>query len=213
MSVCTCGLMTNGGRPMCDRCTALVAFGLTRDATQAEIKDAYRVLAKVWHPDRFQDDEHLRLIAEDKVKEINSAYQLLTTTSAEDTQTRPPGPTSQPEQSQPPAAAEASARQSPRPSTSHFNRSFSRKRRGNRMWLAVTFVLLLGVGAWLILRDSIASEFTTSTASGSASHQTASPVDNSRQTTVGNGAAPRGDIAPKDSLLRQRRRRRPLAGV
>lgn len=61
MSVCSCGRTTNDGRPMCDRCTALAVFGLTRDTTQTEIKDAYRVLAKVWHPDRFQGDETLRL--------------------------------------------------------------------------------------------------------------------------------------------------------
>src|ERR1700761_2053238 len=79
MSVCACGSITNEKRPACDRCAALTSFGLTRDATQPQIKDAYRVLAKVWHPDRFHNDDQLRAKAEEKLKEINSAYQLLTT--------------------------------------------------------------------------------------------------------------------------------------
>jgi len=85
MTVCACGRITNGKRPVCDRCSALLALGLTQNATQMEVKDAYRLLAKVWHPDRFQGDEDLRLKAEEKLKEINSAYQVLITTAAADT--------------------------------------------------------------------------------------------------------------------------------
>jgi hypothetical protein len=51
------------------------ALGLQNDATKTEIKQAYRDLAKVWHPDRLSpDDERLRRKAEAKLQEINAAY-------------------------------------------------------------------------------------------------------------------------------------------
>jgi hypothetical protein len=51
------------------------ALGLQTGATKAEVKQAYRDLAKIWHPDRLNpDDERLRRKAEAKLKEINEAY-------------------------------------------------------------------------------------------------------------------------------------------
>ena len=42
-----------------------------------ELKAAHRDLAKVWHPDRFQHDPRLQEKAQEKLKEINEAYDLL----------------------------------------------------------------------------------------------------------------------------------------
>jgi hypothetical protein len=56
---------------------ALDVLALRPGATLAEIKDAYRDLVKVWHPDRFGSDARLRQKAEDKLKEINKAYLVL----------------------------------------------------------------------------------------------------------------------------------------
>jgi uncharacterized protein YecT (DUF1311 family) len=51
---------------------------VTEDATLAEIRTAYRDLAKVWHPDRFgSNDERLRKKAENRLKAINDAYDYL----------------------------------------------------------------------------------------------------------------------------------------
>ncbi|KAM3116445.1 GUN4 domain-containing protein [Phormidesmis sp. 146-33] len=47
------------------------------EATQAEIKQAYRDLILVWHPDRFCDNPRLRQKAEVKIKKINAAYEFL----------------------------------------------------------------------------------------------------------------------------------------
>jgi outer membrane protein assembly factor BamE (lipoprotein component of BamABCDE complex) len=55
-------------------------LGVERGATAEEIRDAYRTLAKVWHPDRFQGDIPLRRKAEEKLKEINTSFQLLNST-------------------------------------------------------------------------------------------------------------------------------------
>mgnify|MGYP001812768322 CR=1 FL=1 len=48
-------------------------LGLNRDAAEAEIKKAYRLLAMKFHPDRNPDDES----AEEKFKEATEAYEVL----------------------------------------------------------------------------------------------------------------------------------------
>ena len=59
----------------CEECkTSCHALGVRLEATKAETKAAYRDLTKVWHPDRFVDDERLRRKAEAQMKEINRAY-------------------------------------------------------------------------------------------------------------------------------------------
>jgi hypothetical protein len=56
---------------------ALDVLALRPGATSVDIKEAYRDLVKVWHPDRFGSDARLRQKAEDKLKEINKAYRVL----------------------------------------------------------------------------------------------------------------------------------------
>ena len=46
-------------------------------ATSEEIRSAYRDLVKVWHPDRFPNDERLRKRAEEQTKLLNDAYAYL----------------------------------------------------------------------------------------------------------------------------------------
>jgi hypothetical protein len=50
-------------------------LGLTNEATAEEVRQAYRDLAKIWHPERFgEEDTRLRKKAEEKLKQINIAY-------------------------------------------------------------------------------------------------------------------------------------------
>ena len=53
--------------------TALQHLGLTTTATEADVKQAYRELVKIWHPDRFQNDERLNARTEAQLKIINEA--------------------------------------------------------------------------------------------------------------------------------------------
>jgi hypothetical protein len=56
---------------------ALDVLALRPGATSVEIKEAYRDLVKVWHPDRFGSDTRLRQKAEDRLKLITTAYRML----------------------------------------------------------------------------------------------------------------------------------------
>jgi len=38
------------------------------------VRQAYRVLVKVWHPDRFANDPKLQAISDEKLKDINASY-------------------------------------------------------------------------------------------------------------------------------------------
>jgi molecular chaperone DnaJ len=48
-------------------------LGLSRDASEQDIKQAYRKMSKEWHPDKHKGEK----AAEEKFKEINKAYELL----------------------------------------------------------------------------------------------------------------------------------------
>jgi curved DNA-binding protein CbpA len=51
--------------------------GLKPGATREELKAAYRDLARVWHPDRFTHDPGLQTRAQERLKQINEAYNSL----------------------------------------------------------------------------------------------------------------------------------------
>ena len=55
----------------------LEVLGLAPGATRQQLEDAYRDLVKVWHPDRFVSDPALRVKAQDKLRELNAAYEGL----------------------------------------------------------------------------------------------------------------------------------------
>lgn len=51
-------------------------LGVSENATDAEIKNAYRELAKKYHPDNYAQNP-LADLAEQKMKEINEAYDMI----------------------------------------------------------------------------------------------------------------------------------------
>lgn len=52
-------------------------FDLDRNYTRTQLEQAYRDLVQVWHPDKYLYNPRLQRKAEEKLKEINNAYELL----------------------------------------------------------------------------------------------------------------------------------------
>jgi DnaJ domain len=53
-------------------------LGLEPGASLVEVKQAYRDLVRVWHPDRYPQDLRLQKKAQKKLQEINEAYERIT---------------------------------------------------------------------------------------------------------------------------------------
>ncbi len=75
---------------MCPRCEALHVLGLGMEALENEIRSTYRLLAKAWQPESFQDDPKLQEAAETKLKDVQTAFDFLTLTSTDRGQARRP---------------------------------------------------------------------------------------------------------------------------
>ncbi|HEX3799915.1 MAG TPA: DnaJ domain-containing protein [Verrucomicrobiae bacterium] len=57
------------------RCRKIL--GVDAGTSLEDLKSIYRDLVQVWHPDRFAGNERLQLKAQEKLKEINAAYDFL----------------------------------------------------------------------------------------------------------------------------------------
>jgi hypothetical protein len=77
MRACECGNPVDTEGALCPRCRALRVLELGPAATDEEIKAAFHMLVKVWHPDRFQRDASLKAAAEARRKDIHTAYVFL----------------------------------------------------------------------------------------------------------------------------------------
>ncbi|HLY16442.1 MAG TPA: J domain-containing protein [Bryobacteraceae bacterium] len=53
------------------------ALGVSPDATWEQVRQAYKDLVRVWHPDRFQNDPQLRERAQQQLRKVNDAYLAL----------------------------------------------------------------------------------------------------------------------------------------
>jgi hypothetical protein len=83
MNTCSCGILIEARYKQCPRCEAVQVLGVKTDATEAEIRNAHHLLAKAWSPENFQDDQKLKDAAEEKLKDITTAFYYLTSTSTE----------------------------------------------------------------------------------------------------------------------------------
>lgn len=53
-------------------------LGVKHDATDDEVKEAYRNLVRKYHPDNYTDDNPLKDLANEKMQEVNEAYDQIT---------------------------------------------------------------------------------------------------------------------------------------
>ena len=107
-----------------DLSKAYELLGVKPGVSIRELKAAHRDLAKVWHPDRFQHDPRLQEKAQEKLKEINEAYDLLSSGKV-------PRPVSTPVSAKPPQATYSAPAQA---SSKHST--------GNWKWAAVLMVFV-----------------------------------------------------------------------
>ena len=59
-----------------------------RSASPDELKQAYKDTVNVWHPDRFSSNPRLQQKAEEKLKEVNIAYDTLKSYLSSEQQSR-----------------------------------------------------------------------------------------------------------------------------
>jgi hypothetical protein len=120
MKNCLCGQLVDEKHAQCPRCEALQVLELGMDAAESAIREAYRTMVKVWHPDRFQNDEKMKASAESKLKDINAAFDFLISTSSDFSRTRRPeySSTDQAKQSAAPQPESAAKEETKRPAAS-----------------------------------------------------------------------------------------------
>lgn len=74
-----CGVEVGfGKRGVMNRLEALRTLGLDEDATDEDIKTAYRETAQILHPDRFATNKKLQNRATEQFKNLQEAYDFLT---------------------------------------------------------------------------------------------------------------------------------------
>jgi tetratricopeptide (TPR) repeat protein len=125
-------------------------LGLDRSALPEEIRQAYRDLVKVWHPDRFGHDPRLQRKAQEKTKELNEAYEALKAARAEphsESSTYASRPAGQPESEfQSGSAPRAQGSETRTSGPGHSTHSGEGTRRGEGLGLALwafAFIIVL----------------------------------------------------------------------
>jgi curved DNA-binding protein CbpA len=119
---------------------AYAVLGLLPGASQTAVKEAYRDLAKVWHPDRFPHDPRIQAKAQEELKKINAAYELLSSIQPRPKDRSRPRESAQ---SQPPRrgrSPEAGSTQSPPPRNRSHPLSEKQARGGGTRALNGAFV-------------------------------------------------------------------------
>src|SRR5262245_913029 len=113
---------------------SLQILGLHPGVSEEDVKKAYRELAMVWHPDRFPDGSPLQAKAQEKLREINVAYEYLMQHGIEAHRVVPPTETGW-EEEPPPSEPE------PDP------------RRRDGVWFGVILLaIVVAGGAWWLTR-------------------------------------------------------------
>ena len=148
-------------------------LGVKPGVSMRELKAAHRDLAKVWHPDRFQHDPRLQDKAQEKLKEINEAYDLLSS-----------GKVPRPQPASPPQQPRAAYYYEPERAQASNTHS-----RGSWKWVAVLLVF--------------AAVFAYTTRSLLQRRQPVTETESDRQVQVDQEASTRTDSRPRTDATRK----------
>ena len=120
-------------------------LGVDSDASFEAIRQAYKDLVRVWHPDRFQSDPELQRRAEQQLQRINEAY-LAIKNSQFSTEPQPdPAPQPQPAEPAPPVHATPPSRGPDRPAWNlHYGWTL------RAAWLGLVCLAPLVIGSLLL---------------------------------------------------------------
>jgi hypothetical protein len=132
-------------------------LGVDLTATPEQLKQAYRDLVKVWHPDRFTNDPTLQSKAEAKLKEINEAYNYLQGVISDKIAATPQPRSKAAEQPQRKPEPTRSAPKENRPQSKKHPYLIRVSRRGVSRIPKMRRVVLIGLGLFFAL--IIASKF------------------------------------------------------
>lgn len=83
MNTCSCGILVEAKYKQCPRCEATQVLGVKADATEKDVRSAYHLLVLALAPEKFKDDQKLKEAAENKLKNVETAFYFLTSTSME----------------------------------------------------------------------------------------------------------------------------------
>ncbi|MCG6907447.1 MAG: J domain-containing protein [Desulfobacteraceae bacterium] len=90
-------------------------LGIQAPASPEAVHQAYKAQVKFFHPDRFTDDPGQRRLAEERLKEVNAAYEALQTYQARAPEEAPRPRAATAERSPDRSSEHAGAAESPRP--------------------------------------------------------------------------------------------------
>jgi len=122
---------------------------LPYDAPLSEIKQAYRDLVRVWHPDRFAKDERLQKRTTEKLIELNEAYRVLRSFT--------PEITTEPENyAEPIDWSRHSKTEKPNASSFQSKPVHSKPSSTRHWWYVIVGIPLIGLGVmfWLSIKSS-----------------------------------------------------------
>ncbi|MCF7765277.1 MAG: DnaJ domain-containing protein [Verrucomicrobia bacterium] len=189
-------------------------LGVQPDANGKVVKKAYRDLVKKWHPDQFGDDPARRTEAEEKLREINIAFDRIRNTPPEELsravspkpapQQPRPAPDSKPTSARPTKGPSPRKRTQPQPSKppkppdpGPARRPVKKARRS--VW-EVAFAIALGAGvlwlwyALLVPSESVRKRKTVRTVSQPALRPELSGPQNQADAPFSNPSASRSEM-------------------
>ena len=154
-------------------------LGISPGASAQELKTAHRDMAKVWHPDRFSHDPRLQQKAQEKLKEINEAYDQLVSGKA---RRQPPSPP--PVERNPPSSRSTRFDQHVEPSPQPVSVAVAQRMR----WRLVVLPLLIFGAVFFFTSRSLIRQPTQSSVPPAEQRQ-ASPRDEEQPSDSGAASA------------------------